>query len=664
MTLEIASIIGAVIALAYAGWLAFGIKKQEEGNERMKEIALVIRKGAMAFLKKEYKILGIFLVVIAIIMGFLPSLGYRSSLLFIGGALFSIIAGYAGIQIATIANVRTANACRESQRRGLNIAFSSSSVMGLTVVGLGVLGVALAYIIFKEPAAIYSFAFGASFAALFARVGGGIYAKATDLGADLIEKSEFNIQADDLRNPAIIADNVGDNIGDVAGMAADLFESYVESIIAAMVLGTIATMRDFGGRAVILPLFLSAIGIIASLIGHLFVTSTKQGSPLKAVKKGIFSTSGVMIIASYFAVKYTLGPASYNNINANKVFLCVMAGLIAGILISLITEYYTSNKNKPVKRLADAATIGAGSNLIAGLGLGMLSTVIPVIAVCIAILAAYNFAGLYGIATSAVGMLSILGITLATVNYGPIADNAAGISEMAHMGDDARKSAEGLERVGDNTAAIGKGFAAGAAVLTALALFASFGEISKITNINVAKPAVVIGALIGAVLPFLFSAMTMKAVEKAVQKIVEEVRRQFKESAEIIKYKAKPDYERCVSIATSGAFKEMITLVLIVIIIPLLVGFFLGAESLGGLLAGSIITGFLLATMMANAGGAWNNAKKYIEEGNIGDERSDVHKAATVGDTLGDPFKDTSGPALNVLIKLLAIIALIIAPLL
>ncbi|OGF21775.1 sodium-translocating pyrophosphatase [Candidatus Falkowbacteria bacterium RBG_13_39_14] len=664
MNLTILSIAGALIALAYAGYLAFGIKKQEEGDEKMKEIALAIRKGAMAFLKKEYKILSIFVLVIAAAMFFVPSLEWKASLLFICGALFSVVAGFIGMQIATIANVRTANACKTGQKQGLNIAFSSGSVMGLTVVGLGVLGVAVFHWIFKDPQVIYAFGFGASFVALFARVGGGIYTKAADVGADLVGKVESGIPEDDPRNPATIADNVGDNVGDVAGMGADLFESYVESIIAAMVLGSIGVMRGFGDKAIILPLVLAAVGIISSLIGNFFVTTAKKTSPDKALNRGIFGASAIMLIASYFVIRAVLGTGTHGDITANQVFFSVITGLVAGIVIGLITEYYTSGKNKPTQRVAKAAEMGAGTNLIAGLGLGMMSTVIPVIAISIAILAAYNFAGLYGIAISAVGMLSTLGITLATDTYGPIADNAAGIAEMAGMGEEVRKTAEGLDAVGNTTAAIGKGFAIGSAALTALVLFISFGEIAGISGIDVTKPAVIVGMFIGAALPFLFSALTMEAVGRAAQKMVEEVRRQFREIPGIMEYKAKPDYERCVSISTGGALKEMMAPGIIAVVAPVLVGFFLGAESLGGLLAGSTVTGFMLAVMMANAGGAWDNAKKYIEEGNLGGKGSAAHKAAVTGDTVGDPFKDTSGPSLNILIKLLAIIALIIAPLL
>ncbi|MFC1613410.1 sodium-translocating pyrophosphatase [Patescibacteria group bacterium] len=664
MTLIIISILGAIIALVYAWYLAIGIKKQDAGDEKMKEIASAIRKGSMAFLKSEYKVLSIFVAVITIVMFFVPSLGWKSSILFVFGALFSVGAGYVGMQIATIANVRTANACRKGEKEGLNIAFSSGSVMGLTVVGLGVLGVAIFYKIFHDPQVIYAFGFGASFVALFARVGGGIYTKAADVGADLVGKVEANIPEDDPRNPATIADNVGDNVGDVAGMGADLFESYVESIIAAMVLGTLPVMAGFGEKAIILPLVLAAVGIIASLFGNFFVTTAKNVSADKALNRGIFGASGIMIIASYFTIRYVLGTGVYNDINAMKVFLSVITGLIAGVVIGLITEYYTSSKNNPVKRVAKASQTGAGTNLISGLGLGMMSTVVPVIAICIAILASYNFAGLYGIAISAIGMLSTLGITLATDTYGPIADNAAGIAEMAGMGEEVRKRAEGLDAVGNTTAAIGKGFAIGSAALTALVLFVSFGEVAGISSIDVTQPTVIVGMFIGAVLAFLFSAMTMEAVGRAAQKMVEEVRRQFREIPGIMEYKAKPDYERCVSISTNGALKEMMLPGIIVVVAPVLVGFFLGAESLGGLLAGSTVTGFLLAVMMANAGGAWDNAKKYIEEGHLGGKGSDAHKAAVTGDTVGDPFKDTSGPSLNILIKLLAIIALIIAPML
>ncbi len=662
--LVVISIVGAVIALAYAGYLAFGIKKQEEGNDKMKEIALAIRKGAMAFLKKEYKILSIFVVVVAAVMFFVPSLGGKSALLFVSGAIFSVAAGFIGMQIATIANVRTAHACREGKKQALNIAFSSGSVMGLAAVGLGVLGIAIAHLFFRDPQIIYAFGFGASFAALFACVGGGIYTKAADVGADLVGKVEAGIPEDDPRNPATIADNVGDNVGDVAGMGANLFQSYVESIIAAMVLGSIGVMRGFGDKAIILPLVLSAVGIISSILGSFFVTSAKHTAPDKALNRGIWSASIIMIIASYFTIKYTLGTVAYGEVNANKIFFTVITGLIAGIIIGLVSEYYTSAKNSPVKKIVQASASGAGTNLIVGLSQGMISTVMPVIVISITIIAAYNFAGLYGIAISAVGMLSTLGMILAVDTYGPIADNAAGIAEMAHMGDEVRQRAECLDAVGNTTAAIGKGFAMGSAVLTTLALFVTFTGIAGINTIDVTKAPVIVGMLIGAVLPFLFSAMTMEAVGKTAQTMVEEVRRQFREIPGIMEYKAKPDYERCVSISTSGALREMMLPGVIAVATPILVGKFLGAESLGGLLAGATATGFLLAIMMANAGGAWDNAKKYIEAGNLGGKGSAAHKAAVVGDTVGDPFKDTSGPSLNILIKLLAIIAIIIAPLL
>ena len=639
-------VIVSIIALVYAGYLAKKIMKNKVGTPKMEEISNAIHEGAMTFLKKEYQIIAVFLIVVTAVLWFY--IRKETAIAFIIGGLFSALAGNIGMRIATKSNARTTWASKRSINSGLKVAFSAGAVMGLTVVGLGLLGVSILYIIFKDPSIIYGFGFGASSIALFARVGGGIFTKAADVGADLVGKVEAGIPEDDPRNAGVIADNVGDNVGDVAGMGADLFESYVDSIIAAMVLG--ATISAF--QASIVPLALAAIGIISSIIGVYFVKGKK---PHAALNRGIFSASIIMAILSFiFIYFYT------RNLG---IFYSTLSGLVAGLIIGLSTQYFTEAGNKPTKEIAEAAKTGAGTNVIAGLSVGMMSTVIPVIAVCATILAAYYFTGLYGIAIAAVGMLSTLGITLATDSYGPIADNAAGISEMAGLGGAVRKRTESLDAVGNTTAAIGKGFAIGSAALTALALFVSFTQVAKLTTIDLMTPKVIVGLFIGALLPFLFSAFTMKAVGRAAEKIVQEVRRQFKEIKGLMQGKAKPDYKRCVAISTNGALKEMIIPSLLAVIVPILMGIFLGVEALGGLLAGATATGFLMAVFMANSGGAWDNGKKYIESGKFGGKGSEAHKAAVVGDTVGDPFKDTSGPSLNILIKLMSIVALVFLPL-
>lgn len=639
-------VIVSIIALVYAGYLTKKIMKKEVGTPKMEEISNAIHEGAMTFLHKEYKIIVIFLIIVAIALW--RFINPKTAIAFIIGGLFSSLAGNIGMRIATKSNARTTWASKKSINDGLKVAFSAGAVMGLTVVGLGLLGVSILYIIFKDPSIIYGFGFGASSIALFARVGGGIFTKAADVGADLVGKVEAGIPEDDPRNAAVIADNVGDNVGDVAGMGADLFESYVDSIIAAMVLG--ATISAF--QASLVPMAIAAIGIVSSIIGIYFVKGKK---PHAALNRGIFSASVIMAVLSFIYIHYFVG-----NIN---IFYATLAGLVSGLIIGLSAQYFTEAGNKPTREIAEAAKTGAGTNVISGLAVGMMSTVIPVIAVCATILAAYHFIGLYGIAIAAVGMLSTLGITLATDSYGPIADNAAGISEMAGLGSQVRKRTEKLDAVGNTTAAIGKGFAIGSAALTALALFASFTQVAKLKVINLMTPKVIVGLFIGALLPFVFSAFTMKAVGKTAEKIVQEVRRQFKEIKGLMQGKAKPDYKRCVAISTNGALKEMIIPSLLAVIIPVLVGLFLGIESLGGLLAGATATGFLLAVFMANSGGAWDNAKKYIEEGHLGGKGSEAHKAAVVGDTVGDPFKDTAGPSLNILIKLMSIVALVFLPL-
>ncbi|MBL7050650.1 sodium-translocating pyrophosphatase [Candidatus Woesearchaeota archaeon] len=639
----------AVIALIFGWKLSSNINKIKLKNKKVKELCEIIHKGSMTFLNRVYKILIFFVIIVALILYYLIS--WQMAMTFVVGAVFSAIAGNMGMRVATSANARTAIACKHSLKKGLRIAFSSGTVMGMCVTGLGLIGVLIFYLIFKDPNIIFGFGFGASSIALFARVGGGIYTKAADVGADLVGKLEKGIPEDDPRNPAVIADNVGDNVGDVAGMGADLFESYVDSIIAAMVLGVLV----FGALGAIIPLGLAAAGIVASILGTFFVNVKGKGKPSNALNKGVFGSSIIMAVLGFFFIWFMTKDVS--------LFYATLAGLVAGVLVGLSTEYYTSAERKPVRSIAESARTGAGTNIISGLAVGMNSTVIPVLSVCTAILVSYHFAGLYGIAIAAVGMLSTLGITLATDTYGPVADNAAGIAEMAGLGKTARKRAESLDAVGNTTAAMGKGFAIGSAALTALALFASYTQITKLTVINITNPFVMVGLFIGGMLPFLFSALTMRAVGDAAQHMVTEVRRQFKEIKGIMKGKAKPDYMRCVDISTKAALRHMIVPGLIAIISPIIMGVLLGVEALGGLLAGALVSGFLLAVFMANSGGAWDNAKKYVEKGNLGGKGSEVHKATIIGDTVGDPFKDTSGPSLNILIKLMSIVALVFVPL-
>jgi len=631
------ALIFAIFSLTFAIFLAAKISKQKE-DKKAKEISSIIKKGAITFLNKEYIFLFPFVFIIAILLFFLDS---RLSIAFVLGALFSAIAGNFGMRIATSANSRTATACKNLQK-GLKIAFSSGAVMGFTVVGLGLLGISLLYLIFKDPNIIYGFGFGASSIALFARVGGGIYTKAADVGADLVGKVEAGIPEDDPRNPAVIADNVGDNVGDVAGMGADLFESYVDSIIAAMVLGVLISQK-----ALFLPLFIAVFGIIASAIGFFFV---KGKDPSMAMNKGIFIAAFCLIIFSFIFTWFYIGL---------KPFFAILAGLIAGMLIGLVTEFYTSYRFWPTKKIAKASTTGAGTNLITGLAVGMQSTIFPILIISVCILIAYYVNGLYGIAIAGVGMLSTLAITLAADCYGPVADNAAGIAEMTKM-KEARKNAELLDAVGNTTAAIGKGFAIGSAALTALALFASFNAITGLSGINISNAKVIVGLFIGILMPFLFSSFALDAVGKAAFKVVEEVRRQWKDK-DIARGRKKPDYNKCIALTTNAALKHMIIPSLLAIIVPILIGLLQGFEALGGLLVGAIGGSFLIAIFMANAGGAWDNAKKYIEAGNYGGKGSNAHKAAVIGDTVGDPLKDTSGPSLNILIKLMSIVAIIFA---
>jgi K(+)-stimulated pyrophosphate-energized sodium pump len=660
MSLEVLSFITSLFALLTAGFLAWQIKKRklrEESPGRLseaEEIASSIHQGALTFLTKEYKILLGLVLVLTLILALSP-IGWQISLAFLLGALFSGLAGFIGLFIATSANLPTAWLAQRSLSASLKTAFSSGAVMALSVVGLGLFGISSLYLIFRTPGLIYGFGFGASLVALFARVGGGIYTKAADVGADLVGKTELNIPEDDPRNPAVIADNVGDNVGDVAGMGADLFESYTETLIAAMVLG-LGLSNFFASKAIVLPLGLAGLGILASIVGIFFIKWQKVKKPERALNSGIWLASFLMAFSSYFLIKSLFDTPHF--------FVALLIGLISGIIIGLVTEYYTSSKNKPAQAIAQASLTGAGTNIIAGLSLGFFSTLIPVVTISLAIYLAHLIAGLYGIALAGVGMLSTLGITLAADCYGPVADNAAGICEMAGLGEKARERTEKLDAVGNTTAAIGKGFAIGSAALTALVLLVSFSQVVGLREINLIEPKVLIGLFIGGLLPFIFSSFSMRAVGKAASRMVEEVRRQFKEIPGLKEGKAKSDYRKCIAISTEGALRQMIWPGLLALFSPLVIGFLLGKESLGGLLAGSLIAGFLLAITMANSGGAWDNAKKFIEAGNLGGKGSPSHKASVVGDTVGDPFKDTSGPSLNILLKLMAIVSLIIAPLL
>ncbi|GMG96347.1 sodium-translocating pyrophosphatase [Tepidimicrobium xylanilyticum] len=657
----IAAPITGVIALIFAMYKAKYVEGANPGNDRMREIASYIEEGAMAFLKREYRAVAVFMAVFFVVLIF--AIDWQTAVCFVIGGIFSLAAGFSGMKVATKANVRTANAAKEEgMTKALNIAFSGGSVMGMSVVGLGLLGIGALYIIFENASIVTGFSLGASSVALFARVGGGIYTKAADVGADLVGKVEAGIPEDDPRNPAVIADNVGDNVGDVAGMGADLFESYVGAIISAITLGLVA----FGEAGVKYAFALSAVGIIASIIGVYFVRGDKD--PQKALNNGTLVSSVITIIAAFVLSRVLLGSL--------RPFVSILSGLVVGLIIGRVTEYYTSADYKPVKKIAKESETGSSTNIIGGLSVGMMSTGIPIVIICIGIIVSFVAlsgglngdiditGGLYGIALAAVGMLSTTGMTIAVDAYGPISDNAGGIAEMCDLPEEVREVTDKLDAVGNTTAAVGKGFAIGSAALTALSLFSSYTQAVNLSGIELTKPTVIVGLFIGGVLPFIFSAMTMDAVGKAANDMIEEVRRQFREIPGIMEGKATPEYGTCVDISTKAALREMIVPGVMAVVVPLIVGLLLGAEALGGLLAGSLVTGVLMAIFMANSGGAWDNAKKYIEEGHHGGKGSEAHKAAVVGDTVGDPFKDTSGPSLNILIKLMTIVALIFAPLL
>ncbi len=642
--------VAGLLSLGFAGYLVWSILKKPQGSEKMRDISSAIMEGAKAYLMRQYRTLLLFVVVLAVLIGFFVN--PNTGIAFVAGVLASALAGYVGMMVSVRANVRTAEAAKKGMDEALGLAFKGGAVTGMTLVGLGLLGVAGLYSVYQDLNVLIGFGFGASLISLFARVGGGIYTKAADVGADLVGKVEKGIPEDDPRNPAVIADNVGDNVGDCAGMAADLFESYAVTIIAAMLLGALAA-KAFGGALleyVLLPLGIAAIGAVAAILGTFFVKLGKSKNIMHALYKGVIATAVISVVGFYILTSSSM-----------NLFLTTLVGVVATLMIFLITEYYTSKDYGPVKKVAEASKTGAGTNLISGLAVGLEATALPVLVIIAAIAASYSLAGLYGIALAAVAMLSATAMVIALDAYGPITDNAGGIAEMSGLPASVRKVTDALDSVGNTTKATTKGFAIAGAALGALALFAAFAEATNMTTINILNPPVVIGLFIGGLLPFLFSSLLMKAVGKAAFEIVEEVRRQFRQNKGLMSGKARPDYAKCVDLATAGALQQLMVPGILAVLTPLVVGFLFGVEALGGLLAGVIVSGFLLALMMATAGATWDNAKKYIEDGNFGGKGSDAHKAAVVGDTVGDPFKDTAGPSLNALIKVVNTVSLVFA---